>query len=216
LITAAQPCESGFLESLIKDFTILIYLARLEFSKTRTLHATLSNNGTFIAKQLDEVMHQCQRLEATPELFPTSAIKEAFLLRIAQLSSLLTTIDEIVKQKHEFEFKASASIGSMERPFTNEVLVKNGRLPISTEVPHFLPDKVDAQPPWNNWLGNSAKPVHGWIGLEQKIPRVGDRLNRLKTNMYETVRKIFEEVSGHPLLVGEDFWCSTADFNYVG
>ncbi|KAF4630279.1 hypothetical protein G7Y89_g7859 [Cudoniella acicularis] len=192
---AIQPCESGFLDALIRDLALLTFFARLEYLKTRNLHPVLSENGTLLAKRLDRVMDQCYRLQGVPHLFPSNSMRDAFFAKIAQLSSLLEIVADIAMRKVAFERATSSPISNIERPFTNQELAEIGAAPIVAEPPPLHPNRVGALNPWNAWLNNHVAEqfVAGCIGIEQRIPRVGDRLIRMLGNTYDAIQEIFEE-----------------------
>ncbi|KAH8686059.1 hypothetical protein BGZ60DRAFT_477942 [Tricladium varicosporioides] len=190
-----QPCEYRFLNALVRDLALLTFFARLEYLKTRNLYPVLSDNGILIAKRLDKVIYQCRRLQAAPDLFPCKYMRETFFDEIALLSSLLDIVADIATRKVTFERAISSQIDRIERPFTNQELSKIGVAPIDVEPPPFYPDRVGALNPWNAWLNNHVmeQDVVGCIGIEQRIPRVGDRLLRTLSNTYDAIAEIFEE-----------------------
>ncbi|KAH6714456.1 hypothetical protein BKA61DRAFT_605304 [Leptodontidium sp. MPI-SDFR-AT-0119] len=61
-------------------------------------------------------------------------------------------------------------------------------------MPAFLPDKLHGKHPWNNWLDNSAQSAAGWVAIQQKIPKVGEKLMRKIVLLYEVVQEQFDEV----------------------
>jgi hypothetical protein len=216
--TAVQPCESGFLDALIRDFALLTFLARLEYVKIRNLHPLLSYNGSLLAKRLDGVMDQCHRLQAAPHLIPSSSMRDSFFTKIAHLSSLLEIVTEIASRKVAFERATSYPISSIERPFTNQLLTEIGAPSIVVEPPVLHPNKVGALKPWNTWLNNHVvdRYVAGWIAIEQRIPRIGDRLTRMLSNMYDAIQEIFQEVGLNSLVVVLTLTRNSADPHRIG
>jgi hypothetical protein len=178
---ATQPCEPGFLEALIRDMLVLTYLASRELPKMTMLNMdeTLPRDATILATNLREVMQQCRRLKATPELFPSAAIRDEFLKMLSKVSPRMATISAIVTKVHE----------------ARRYDPVKDTLPADSEekwMPH--PNMANGKPPWNSWLENSGEAPPTWVAIQQKIPRYGEVLMKKLTLEYNALEAHFVEV----------------------
>jgi hypothetical protein len=157
----------------------------------------LPEGANIIANFLVKVLNECLALKASPERFPSSSAREAFLTKIEAFCSSLEILEEIVEQK----LSASWHIHNTDLHLIEEISIpeadpaKIRSLLRATKPPIFHPDRRDAKNPWNNWLDNSAAPVPDWIAIQQKIPRVGDLMNRKKVHEYDILEADVDEVS---------------------
>jgi hypothetical protein len=142
-------------------------------------------------------MHQCRRLKAAPELFPSTSVKDEFLGSVARLSQDMASLQEGEVEMEKLEKDASSQIAERNYPFTDEASAKYGIrfYDVPARIPRFLPDKVDGKMPWNNWMDNSARPLRGWVAIQQKIPRAGEKIFRQITLMYDALEAEFALVS---------------------
>jgi hypothetical protein len=106
-------------------------------------------------------------------------MRAEFLKKLSKVSPIMSAIPSITNMKHEVEsFRDCTTYfesGSEEE-----------------KIPH--PNVLGRKNPWNHWLENSAQSIPGWIAIEQKIPRYGDKLIKRITLEYDTIEADFTEV----------------------
>lgn len=177
-----QPCEVEFLDALIHDILVLTSLASHTLLEVKLVNMdqTLPRDTAIVATNLYEVMQQCRRLKACPELFPSLALRSEFLQKISEVSPIMALVSEFIANKLEVDGYRICDVNPADDP--NE-----------QRMPH--PNILDGKNPWNKWLDNSAEPPSGWIGIQQKIPRFGDMLMRRITLEYEAIEASFISVS---------------------
>jgi hypothetical protein len=182
---------------LLRDIFYLVFLIGHEITTdttTKSVDDELPQDANVIANFLGEALDECRRLLAAPGLFPSRSQQKAFLKKVASLCPIIESIGEIEKQNRS----------SMRRVLSrdpNSIALMCSDNPDNdpTESGSLHPDARDAKNPWNNWLDNSANATPGWIAIQQKIPRVGDVLNRKKGYDYDALEASIEEVSSSNL-----------------
>jgi hypothetical protein len=186
--TAAQPCEPAFVEALASDLFYWAYRTGHELSQIAELDRALTPGAIKVVDFLRHTIAQSRRLQRSPDLFPSSIIRDNFLSLVAKLSDQLATIGETVLKLRSQQNKPSKTKRRTDQNGNDEPInmVEN--------VPAFSPDRPDGKHPWNNWLDNSARSVPGWVAIQQKIPRYGDRMNRRLALSYDAVERDFEKV----------------------
>jgi hypothetical protein len=196
-----KPCEPQFLVSLVRDLFYLMYLVGHEITQniTKSDGDVLPRNVNEIANFLSQVLDQCRRLHAAPDLFPSQTTRAAFLTKIGSLCSILESLDTIFDQQRSFRCHQGHEmlhyIGLVEADLEEMDLAEVKSSLLQAKWPMFHPHRPDAKHPWNNWLDNSAKAAPEWIAIQQKIPRFGDRMNKKKYLEYDTIESVVEEVS---------------------
>lgn len=165
------------MEALTSDLFYWTYRTGHEMSQIAEPDTAIPPNASDAMTLLRDVMTQCRRLEQSPDLFPSRAIRNKFLGMVAKASFQLAEIGEGIKSRGAYEIteeeKTDCVVGA---------------------IPAFFPDKPAGKNPWNNWLDNSAKATPGWVAIQQKIPRYGDRLLRRLRLSYLAVEHHFEVV----------------------
>lgn len=198
---ASKPRDRDFLVNLLGNIFFLVHLIGHEIipmSPTSIGDTDLPHDATVIAKFLGEVLNECRRLIADPKLFPSRSLRKAFLTKIASLRPVISILIKMHKQSRTVYWY----VMNRDLQFMEEIgpdYLANGRAKprslLTMKIPLFHPDKPDGKNPWNNWLDNSAVPAPGWIAIQQKIPRIGDVLNRKKIYDYDALEASVEEVS---------------------
>jgi hypothetical protein len=201
-------CEPKFLEALLYDFVSYSLAASKLISNasgSRSLDSPLTSPERLIRENLSAVMQQCRRLRANPRLFPNEASKTEFFLKIGKISESFHSLVEISRGYDKILKATCQPIALIDQPIStefnenhvistsSEALTNNSEDAFSN-VPEFLPDKAHARDgPWLNWLQNSGSPFEGWIAVQQKIPRVGDKLTRQICLLYDKISEDFAE-----------------------
>lgn len=178
--TAGRPCEPGFLQALINDIFILTHLSSHKILRIKSIHIDqpLPKDVGTIARNLCAVMRQCRRLKSAPELFPSVEAKNEFLKMMSKVMPIMSIIPISTSTKHTIE----------SHYFWTRIFEVNSK----SVIPH--PNTPYNRNPWNNWLDNSADPRPGWISLQQKIPRYGDKLMKRITLEYNAIEADFRLV----------------------
>jgi hypothetical protein len=181
---SGRPCEPAFLNALIKDCERLLYdLVRVQeittFDKVRV---PLPADTVKIMEMLDAVFSQCQRLKVSPELFATKDARKNFLAAMARIAKAVSHLRNAMYVRH---------VSNVDRQMARKAEKK-----LAKELPFFHPNRPDGLNPWNRWLNNSAPVMPlGWVGVQQRIPHIGDNIIRRITVMYQLYEKQFEDVS---------------------
>jgi hypothetical protein len=192
---SAQSCEPRFVRALIRDVFVLTHFASHELSKLdmASIDQMLPEDISLLAENLQEVMNQCCRLKAGPELFPSIAMKDDFMKEMAKASPLMVIMAEIIQKKYKPENDCTVSKDNMES-LSNDTDVRSKESAAAAEWPEFHPDRPNAKNPWNNWLDNSSVRSRKWVAIQQKIPRIGDKLMRRITLEYDAIERSFAVV----------------------
>lgn len=190
--TGSQPCEQKFLDYIIDDFILVSLNAQWELLEIgAAIDRELPPSAIRIADLFRKLMAQCRRLKASPELFPSPGSRKNFFQKVAILSTFMGNLAKIFAEYDKFQRDAYKPIVDMKQPLTIAVNSGEQATPETGStvraIPVFLQHKENAKNPWNNWLDNSANPMPGWIAIQQKIPRTGDKLIRQITQLYDTV-----------------------------
>ncbi|KAK0111326.1 hypothetical protein ONS95_001691 [Cadophora gregata] len=146
-------------------------------------------NPAAVKAELRRIMDQCRRLRDDHRVFPSEMLKDKFLDTIALLSGAMLSIEQTRTKLLEVKEQAYSPVTDMHQPFSNLLLPT----PKVYAMPAFLPDKLHGKHPWNNWLDNSAQPAPGWIAIQQKIPKAGEKLMRKIVLLYDAVQEQFDE-----------------------
>jgi hypothetical protein len=199
------PCEPKFIEALFFDF-VSYSLAASKFisaaSGSRSLDSPLEGFERLVHENLSIIMQHCRRLREHPRLFPSESLKNAFLYKIKKVNDSFHSLVEIATGYDELLQSVCQPITNMEQTISNEVNGTTSSWPklsdslgnVSPKIPEFLPDRAgNRKGPWSNWLENSAAPQDGWIAIQQKIPRVGDKLMRQICLLYDAVSEEFSQ-----------------------
>ncbi|EPE31915.1 hypothetical protein GLAREA_11997 [Glarea lozoyensis ATCC 20868] len=218
----AVHCGPEFLEALIYDFvSYSLAASRLisNASGTRSLDSPLDSAERLVRENLYAVMQQCRRLRENPRLFPNEVSKTEFFLKISKISESFHSLVEISRSYDKILKSACQPIAKIDQPISTDFKEKHFISPSSevvadssentiSNVPEFLPDKAHARDgPWLNWLQNSASSYEGCIAIQQKIPRVGDKLTRQICLLYDAISEDFTQNE----FMGED----EGDINYA-
>nr|AJW31327.1 mating-type protein MAT1-1-5 [Clarireedia homoeocarpa] len=216
-----RPCQQAFLDALIKDCERLLYdLVRVqEITKFIKVRAPLPADTVKVMEMLDVVFGQCRRLKAYPELFATRDTRKKFMTAIARIAKAVSHLRNAMFVRH---------VSNMDRDMSRKAERK-----VAKELPFFHPNRTDGLNPWNRWLDNSAPVMPpGWVGVQQRIPHIGDNIIRRITVMYQLYEKQFEDENLLDLEVNDNtpefpepgmplqhmHWapCSTIGAHYVG
>jgi len=136
----------------------------------------LPESSVLIVNHLNDVMHQCRRLQAFPELFPNPKAKINFMQQMATLSKLIADI-----------FQAKSSTESIATdPQQGTVACTNSS----------YADNSAFKRPWTRWLENMPVPFLNpdWIAINQKLPLVGNTLGTTKFSVYHINERDFRRV----------------------
>ena len=186
-----RACDDGFLEALLRDFAIAAQL-HCKQNLARSSYYTLPlPDDSGIKERLREIMQQCRRLKAAPELFSSTIVKSNFLDKISRLSHEMSRTQEVAVQITGFDKSVLIPYRScLDLTFNPEYIKQHP----DCMLPPFFPDKIDRKMPWNKWLDNSAAPKEGWIAIQQKLPRTAEKLLRQITMMYIATTVEFQMV----------------------
>jgi hypothetical protein len=147
--------------------------------KLVNMDQTLSRDVAIVATNLNKTMQQYHRLRNYPGLFPSLVSKTEFLQAVSKALPIMARIPELVATKFRFDEHRILHIEKIEG--SNEQWLSH-------------PNTLGGKCPWNLWLENFAESTADWIGIEQRVPRVGDQLIRRVTNEYSTIEEDFDEV----------------------
>lgn len=135
-----------------------------------------------IFHDLNTVFDQCRRLKKSPELFSTILQERRFMEKMSRVAEVADLLRDIIVLKNE---------GKLAR---NKMRKKEKE--IAKGLPFFYPGRADGKHPWTRWLENSSPVMPpGWLGLQQKIPHIGDNIIRRITTMYDLYERQFRIVS---------------------
>lgn len=135
-----------------------------------------------IFRDLNTVFEQCRRLKKSPELFSTIAQEHRFMDQMSQIAEIVDNLRDIILLKNEGKLAKNA--------------MREREKKLAKDLPRFHPGRADGKHPWTRWLENSsAVTPPGWIGIQQKIPHIGDNIIRRITTMYELYERQFRIVS---------------------
>nr|AJW31368.1 mating-type protein MAT1-1-5 [Clarireedia homoeocarpa] len=218
---SGRPCEPAFLNALIKDCERLLYdIVRVqEITKFEKVRVPLPADTVRGLEMLDATFSQCRRLKASPELFATTDARNKFMATMARIAKAVSHLRNAMFVRH-----VSNENGEMAR---------KAEMNFAKELPFFHPNRRDTLNPWNRWLNNSAPVMPpGWVGVQQRIPHIGDNIIRRITVMYQLYEKQFEDENLLDLEVNDNtpefpepgsplqhmHWasCSTIGAHYVG
>ncbi|KAG4435446.1 hypothetical protein IFR05_009067 [Cadophora sp. M221] len=129
------------------------------------------------------------KLHDESQMFLWVLLEEKFLVTMAALAEAMLTIEKTRAKLLEFKQQEHGPVIKMRQPYSDIILPT----PITYPMPDFLPDKLHGKHPWNNWLDNSAQSPAGWVAIQQKIPKVGEKLMRKIVLLYEVVQEEFDE-----------------------
>ena len=180
-VVPTQPCELKFLEALMNDLLKLTRLMSRKLLEIKLVNMgqTFPRDVAIVVMNLNKAMQQCRRLKDYPRLFPSLVSKTEFLQAVSKVLPIMAIIPELVAIKFGGDGYRILHIkkceGSDEQWLTH-------------------PNTLGGKHPWNFWLENFAESTADWIGIEQRVPRVGDQLIRRFTNEYNTIEEDFEEV----------------------
>jgi hypothetical protein len=203
---AQSPCDTKYLEALIRDFVSYSLAASSMISHamgSRSLDSPLGAFEKVVRENLSIVMRHCHRLRAHPRLFPSEALKFGFMYKLKRISESFRNLVEISRGYDHVLHSVCRPLATLEQTISKEVC---GTTSAHTKTehtmddtflkkpPHFLPDRANiCNGPWSDWLHNSAIPKDGWIVIQQKIPLVGDRLSRQICLLYDAVSAEFSQ-----------------------
>nr|AJW31349.1 mating-type protein MAT1-1-5 [Rutstroemia cuniculi]AJW31355.1 mating-type protein MAT1-1-5 [Rutstroemia cuniculi] len=218
---SGRPCEPAFLNALIRDCERLLYdLVRVhEITTFDKVRVPLPANTVKTMEMLDTVFSQCQRFKVSPELFATREMRKGFLEAMARIAKAVSHLRNAMFIRH---------VSNVDRQMARKAEKK-----LAKELPFFHPNRPDGLNPWNRWLNNSAPVMPlGWVGVQQRIPHIGDNIIRRITVMYQLYEKQFEDENlldlevndntpefpepGIPLQHMQWAACSTIGAHYVG
>jgi hypothetical protein len=154
----------------------------------------LSPTLEIIAGFLESLLEECQRLLATPSLFPANCSRVDFLTKVASLCPIIANIEEILEERDSsLQHILNPDLANIELFGTDYPRDDPEKLSqLVPELPLFHPDRPDAKNPWNNWLDNSALAADGWIAIQQKVPRIGHAMNLRKIYDYDALEEAAE------------------------
>ncbi|KAL3420174.1 hypothetical protein PVAG01_08673 [Phlyctema vagabunda] len=201
----ARPCSAIFIMAVSKHLWLYTTLLVLKFPmhvKGNLSNVLLPDDVRTLMKYLGLVMKECRRLKDAPELFSSPHLRQDFLARLAILTKELQGLQEIITANAAIDIKARKALPHV-TPLEDDPSagpLENAQ-EISTSLPLFYPDKINGKHPWNNWLDNSGMATTGWVAIQQKIPQIGDKMNRMKTLHLQALEDHFTD---HELVVGTD------------
>ena len=140
-----------------------------------------------VANLLDDAMSQCRRLQACQDLFPTASIRDNFFVVVDDVIAQLERLSEWSELSRSQDKADNAVAEGREQ-------IGDKELDHQCQLPAFFPDQIGGKKPWNFWLDNSAKPLSGWVAIQQKVPRFGNRLVKRLRVSYDRAEKSFMEV----------------------
>lgn len=178
------PCDPTFLDALVTDCCILIWEFRSLYRHTDfdSMHDPLPTKYAEIFHDLNTVFGQCRRLKKSPELFSTLAQERQFIAKMSRIAEIVDHLRDVIVLKSD---------GKLAR---NKMREKEKEL--AKDLPLFYPGRADGKHPWTRWLENSSPVMPpGWVGIQQKIPHIGDNIIRRITTMYELYERQFRIVS---------------------
>jgi hypothetical protein len=181
---SGKPCEPAFLNALIKDCERLLYdLVRVqEITEFEKVRVPLPADTVRVLEMLDAIFSQCRRLKASPELFATGDARNKFMATMARIAKAVSHLRNAMFVRHVSN--------------ENREMARKAEKNFAKELPFFHPNRRDDLNPWNRWLNNSAPVMPpGWVGVQQRIPHIGDNIIRRITVMYQLYEKQFEDVS---------------------
>jgi len=179
--------------------TVRSFIRNIYYSHSLLLKSARVTLGSICPRDLDpvivktklrEIMDQCRRIRDEPHMFPSEMLKDKFLTTMALLSGAMILIEQTRMKLVELKEQIHRPVTDMHQPFSSLL----SPTPIVYAMPAFLPDKLNGKHPWNNWLDNSAQPAAGWIAIQQKLPKAGEKLMRQIVLLYDAVQEQFQEV----------------------
>lgn len=146
------------------------------------MREALPANTVRVIERLDTVFGQCRRLKENPALFVTEDTRKEFMTAMARISKAVLHLRRAMFARY---------ISNVDRE-----MARKAEREVAKELPFFHPNRPDGLHPWNRWLNNSAPVMPpGWVGVQQRVPHIGDNIIRRITVMYQLYEKQFEEVS---------------------
>lgn len=136
------------------------------------------------------MMEECRRLRDEPDMFPSAVLEDKFFATIALLSGAMISVEQTRAKLLDFKQQVYSPVVDMHQPFSSIL----SSTPVVYHIPAFLPDKLRGKHPWNNWLDNSAQSAAGWVAIQQKIPKAGEKLMRKIVLLYDVVQDQITEV----------------------
>lgn len=131
---------------------------------------------------LNAVFDQCRRLKESPELFSTLVQERQFMKNMGRIAEVVDHLRDIIIWKNESKLARNA--------------MREKEKELSKGLPLLHPGRADGKHPWSRWLENSSPMMpRDWIGIQQKIPQIGDNIIRRITTMYELYERQFRIVS---------------------
>nr|AWM30782.1 MAT1-1-5 [Monilinia fructigena] len=175
-----KPCEPAFLEALVRDCCILIWKFRGLYRHTdfNSMDEPLPTEYAEIFYDLNAVFDQCRRLKKSPELFSTLVQERQFMKNMSRIAEIVDHLRDIIIWKNESKLARNA--------------MREKEKELSKGLPLLHPGRADGKHPWSRWLENSSSMMpRDWIGIQQKIPHIGDNIIRRITTMYELYERQF-------------------------
>ncbi|QSZ30798.1 hypothetical protein DSL72_000356 [Monilinia vaccinii-corymbosi] len=175
-----KPCEPAFLDALIRDCCVLIWRFRSLYRHTdfNSLEDPLPTEYAGIFYDLNTVFDQCRRLKASPKLFSTLVQERRFMKNMGRIAEIVDHLRDIILWKSENELARKA--------------MREKEKELSKGLSLLHPGRADGKHPWTRWLENTSGVMPpDWIGIQQKIPHVGDNIIRRITTMYELYERQF-------------------------
>ncbi|KAM0167394.1 hypothetical protein ACHAQE_000285 [Botrytis cinerea] len=131
-----------------------------------------------IFHDLNTVFGECRRLKKSPELFSTLVQERQFTSKMSRIAEIVDHLRDVIVLKNE---------GKLARK-----KMRKKEKELSKDLPFFYPGRADGKHPWTRWLENSSPVMPpGWVGIQQKIPHIGDNIIRRITTMYELYERQF-------------------------
>ncbi|KAJ8058377.1 hypothetical protein OCU04_012569 [Sclerotinia nivalis] len=175
-----KPCEPAFLDALVTDCCVLIWEFRSLYRYTdfNSMDDPLPTEYADIFYDLNTVFTQCRRLKKSPELFSTLVQERQFMEKMSRIAEVVDHLRDVIVLRNDSKLAR------------NEMRKKEREL--AKGLPFFYPGRADGRHPWTRWLENSSPVMPpGWLGIQQKIPHIGDNIIRRITTMYELYERQF-------------------------
>lgn len=178
------PCDPAFLDALVTDCCVLIWEFHSLYRHTDldSIDDPLPTKYANIFHDLNTVFGECRRLKKSPELFSTLVQERQFTSKMSRIAEIVDHLRDVIVLKNE---------GKLTRK-----KMRKKEKELSKDLPFFYPGRADGKHPWTRWLENSSPVMPpGWVGIQQKIPHIGDNIIRRITTMYELYERQFRIVS---------------------
>ncbi|KAI9641071.1 hypothetical protein NHQ30_010499 [Ciborinia camelliae] len=175
-----KPCEPAFLDALVTDCCVLIWKFRglYRYTDFDTMEDPLPTDYADIFHDLDTVFDHCLRLKESPELFSTLVQEHQFMEKMSHIAEVIENLRNVILLKNESKLARNA--------------MREKEKQLAKRLPFFHPGRADGKHPWSRWLENSSPVMPpGWLGIQQKIPHIGDNIIRRITTMYELYERQF-------------------------